>query len=79
MILTGAGLISVALLSGGAGAQGTPQTVNFVKAAPPPIGIQVWQRVVAARRKCVRSRWRVGQAALDRRPLPHKSQIFVVN
>jgi hypothetical protein len=31
MILVSAALIGVALLSGGAGAQGTPQTVNLVK------------------------------------------------
>lgn len=31
MILASAALIGVALLSGGAGAQGTPQTVNLVK------------------------------------------------
>lgn len=31
MALTGAAMISIALLSGGAGAQGTPQTVELVK------------------------------------------------
>ena len=31
MVLAGAAMISVALLSGGAGAQGTPQTVELVK------------------------------------------------
>src|SRR5512133_2716201 len=31
MILAGAAMISVGLLSGGAGAQGTPQTVELVK------------------------------------------------
>ena len=31
MILASAAMISIALLSGGAGAQGTPQTVELVK------------------------------------------------
>jgi hypothetical protein len=31
MALAGAAMISIALLSGGAGAQGTPQTVELVK------------------------------------------------
>ncbi len=31
MVLAGAAMIGIALLSGGAGAQGTPQTIELVK------------------------------------------------
>jgi hypothetical protein len=42
MVLAGAAMIGIALLSGGAGAQGTPQTIELVK-----VDMQNWRPAIA--------------------------------